>query len=107
MTTMTVTPGLDLEVTALTSAPGIRLRGEVDMSTLPLLELALDLLTDTPGDVSVDVRLLTFIDVPGSRALAHAALRLRADGRRIRLDGATPSVRRLLGVLGWATLFDY
>jgi anti-anti-sigma factor len=100
-------PALDLDVTAQTNPPGIRLRGEIDVSTLPILELALELLADVPGDVIIDLHLLTFIDVPGSRALAGAAIRFRENGRRMRLDGASPQIRRVLGVLGWTTLFDF
>ncbi|MBW6439113.1 STAS domain-containing protein [Actinoplanes hulinensis] len=105
--TVTVAPAPDLEVTALTSPSGIRLHGEVDMATLPILELALELLTDAPGDVIVDLHRLTFIDVSGSRALARAAIRLHTSGRTMRLAGVSPHVRRVLGVLGWAELFEY
>ncbi|MBY8870577.1 STAS domain-containing protein [Micromonospora sp. PLK6-60] len=100
-------PDWQLEVTALTRCPGVRLRGEVDLSTVPTLELALDLLVETAGDVTVDLHKLTFIDVLGSRALAQAAIRLCATGRRMRLRGANPQLRRMLSVLGWAELFDF
>ncbi|MEU4425984.1 STAS domain-containing protein [Actinoplanes sp. NPDC024001] len=105
--TVTAAPDWRLDVTALARPPGVRLCGEVDMSTLPLLELALELLLDSPGDVTVDLHELTFIDVPGSRALAGAALRLRADGRRMCLSGAGPQIRRILRLLGWDGLFHF
>jgi anti-anti-sigma factor len=107
MTITAAAPAQDLDVTAQTNPPGIRLRGEVDVSTLPILELALELLADVPGDIVLDLNQLTFIDVPGSRALAGAAIRLRANGRRMHLTGTSPQIRRVLAALGWAALFEY
>ena len=88
-------------------ASGFRLSGEVDLSTLPAMDLALDTLLERPGDVTIDLRELTFIDVPGSRLLAHSAIRLRSGGRRLRLRDARPQVRRTLDLLGWTALFDF
>ncbi|MEV4808774.1 STAS domain-containing protein [Micromonospora avicenniae] len=84
----------------------MRLRGEVDLFTLPMLELALELLVDTAGDVTIELDGLAFIDVLGSRALARAAARLCSGGRRLRLRGASPQIRRMLNQLGWADLFE-
>ncbi|MEU8817300.1 STAS domain-containing protein [Actinoplanes sp. NPDC048796] len=103
---MTTTgPAWPLEITALRQPPGVRLRGEVDLATLPSLELVLELLLDTPGDIVVDLEGVTFLDVGGGRALARAALLLRPTGRRIHLRAASPFVCRVLVLLGWADLF--
>lgn len=95
-----------LEVTATARPSGIRLRGEVDIFTLPTLELALELLVGRAGDATVDLRELTFIDVIGLRALARAAIQLRSLGRCLRLSGASVQIRRILGLLGWVKLFE-
>ncbi|BCJ61771.1 STAS domain-containing protein [Micromonospora endophytica] len=96
-----------LEVTAQNSPPGLCLRGEVDLFTVPELEVALETVLAAPGDVTIDLHQLTFIDVLGSRALARAAIQLRRGGRRMRLRGASMQLRRMLHVLGWARLFEF
>jgi anti-anti-sigma factor len=105
--TLTTTPGWDLEITALRQPAGIQLCGEIDVGTLPELELALELLADHPGDIVVDVRGLTFIDVSGARLLARTAMRLRPAGRCVRLRAVSPFVRQVLTLLGWAELFEF
>jgi anti-anti-sigma factor len=95
-----------LEVTAMTTPAGVRLCGEVDISTLPTLELALEMLVDRARDATIDLRELTFIDVCGLRALARAAIQLRFAGRCLRLRGASTQTRRVLSLLGWAELFE-
>ena len=96
----------EFEITAMTTPAGIRLRGEVDIATLPTLELALEIVVDRAADATVDLSELTFIDVCGLRALARAAIRLRMTGRCLRLRGAGTRNRRLLSLLGWAELFE-
>jgi anti-anti-sigma factor len=77
----------------------LRLRGEVDMTTLAELEWALERALETGLDLVVDVGELTFIDAAGLRALARADDRLRRDGRRLRLERPNRHLRHLLGVL--------
>ena len=96
-----------LEITALLDPLGIRLRGDVDIATLPTLKLALDILVDRATDATVDLSELTFISVCGLRALARAAIRLRIAGRCVRLSGTGTWTRRLLSLLGWAELFEF
>lgn len=86
---------------------GIRIRGEVDVLTLPTLELALEMLVGRARDATVDLRELTFIDVVGLRALARTAIQLRFLDRRLRLSGASKQTRRILDLLGWAELFEF
>jgi anti-anti-sigma factor len=82
----------------------VRLRGEVDMATAAALEWALERTIDRGGDLVVDVGELTFIDAAGLRALARVDERLREHDRRLRLERASPQLRRLLGVLGLSHL---
>jgi anti-anti-sigma factor len=106
MTLTTTAPEWQLEVTAMTAPAGIHLRGEVDISTLPALELALEILVERAGDATIDLYELTFIDVSGLRALARAAIRLGSTGRRLRLRDANTQTRHILCLLGWAELFE-
>ncbi|SNY53636.1 STAS domain-containing protein [Paractinoplanes atraurantiacus] len=94
-----------LEITVLRHPLGVRLRGEVDLATVPRLEPVLELLLDAPGDVVVDLGGVTFLDVGGGRALARTALLLRPTGRQVHLRAASPFVCRVLFLLGWADLF--
>lgn len=94
-----------IEITAQFRPPGFHLRGEVDVSTLPSVELALELLLDSAGDVVVDLHDLTFLDVPGARAFAATAIRLQSTGRHMHLHGTRAHIRRTLDVLGWSDLF--
>jgi anti-anti-sigma factor len=94
------------EITAMTTPAGIRLRGDVDIATLPILELALELVVNRAADATVDLSELTFIDLGGLRALARAAIRLRMTGRCLRLRGTGTWTRRILSLLGWAELFE-
>jgi anti-anti-sigma factor len=96
-----------LEVTATARPSGISLRGEVDIFTLPTLELALEIIVGRAGDATVDLSELIFIDVIGLRALARAAIQLRSAGRFLRLTGAGMQTRRVLSLLGWAELFAF
>jgi anti-anti-sigma factor len=100
-------PPWQLEITATTDPAGIRLRGEVGATTMPMLELALEVLADRAADATLDLRELVSIDIRGLRALARAAIRLRSAGRCLRLRGAGRRVRHMLGVLGWSELFEH
>jgi anti-anti-sigma factor len=106
MTQLITAPQAQLEITARTAPAGIRVRGEVDIATLPTLELALEIIVDLAADATIDLSELTFIDVCGLRALARAAIRLRRAGRCLRLRGAGTRTRRILVLLGWAELFE-
>jgi anti-anti-sigma factor len=106
LTTPAVASEWQLEVSAMTTPAGIRLHGEVDISTLPTLDLALEILVDRALDATIELHELTFIDVCGLRALARAAIRLRLAGRCLQLRGASTQTRRVLSLLGWAELFE-
>jgi anti-anti-sigma factor len=106
MTLQTAAPESPFDITAMTVPAGIRLRGEMDIATLPALELALEILVDNAADATVDLSELTFIDVCSLRALARVAIRLRRAGRCLRLRGTGTRTRRILCLLGWAELFE-
>jgi anti-anti-sigma regulatory factor len=68
-----------------------RIRGEVDMTSSAAFGQAIAVALTGPGAVRLDVSELRFIDVSGLRALADAA---RGSGRRVRVEGARPVLRR-------------
>jgi anti-sigma B factor antagonist len=101
-------PGPDL-LTALESSPGglvLRVEGEVDLVTAPALATALAGATAEPGDVTVDLREVSFMDSTGLRVLLEARERLGESGRSmsLRLDEGG-AVARLVDLVGVRELF--
>ncbi|MCY1139396.1 STAS domain-containing protein [Actinoplanes sp. Pm04-4] len=103
----TTAPGWQLEVTAMAAPAGARVAGEIDMATMPIFDLALELLAGCAGDVVIDLSGVTFIDIGGARALAHATTQVRDAGRRLWMREPSPEVRHLIDMLGWASLYDW
>jgi anti-anti-sigma regulatory factor len=75
----------------------LRLAGEADLYSCSALEQALAGMVAAGRDVQVDVTAVTFADVAVTRLLALTAARL-GPGRRLVLHGASPAVRRLVGL---------
>ncbi|MDI6102364.1 MEDS domain-containing protein [Actinoplanes sp. NEAU-A12] len=79
--------------------PGVRLRGEADLSNRQALRAVLERLADdTPADgrpLTVDVSELAFADAAAMRILMAAA-----GASRVRVTGSSPSLRRLLAFHG-------
>jgi len=79
-------------------ADGVRLDGELDLSTLNLLDSAFAAVTSTTdGDVVVDVSQLEFVD---HRSLHVLGRRAEAHGQHVVLRSARPMVQRLIDVGG-------
>jgi anti-anti-sigma factor len=77
----------------------VRVTGESDLSTAPLLADALQRAEDHGTRVVVvDVSGARFWDCSGLRALADLTARLRASDRECRLVGATAATRRLIAM---------
>lgn len=100
-------PGWPLEITAMANPPGARVAGEVDLGTLPIFDLALELLAGCSSDVVIDLSAVTFLDIGGARALAQATGQVRDSGRRLWMRDPSPQVRRMIDLLGWAALYDW
>ena len=85
----------------------IRLAGESDLSTAPLLTAALQR-AGSHGTrvVVVDVARARFWDCSGLRALADLTARLGADDRECRLVGATSATRRLIAMAHFSGLLE-
>ncbi|MFC6085832.1 STAS domain-containing protein [Sphaerisporangium aureirubrum] len=77
--------------------PGLRIEGDLDRTVLATLTQALAA-HPGPGEVSLDLTRLDFIDVGCLRTLVTATL---VDGRVLTLHSMPPNARRLLELTGW------
>lgn len=90
----------------LQGAPGVRIRGEVDVSALPALTEALDVaIRETTGAFVVDLSCVDFLDSSGLSVLVRARALLGRDERALAVVCPPGSVRRLFDVAGVADLF--
>ena len=93
---------------ALVPAPDqvvVRLTGDADLSTAPLVTDALmQAARLRTRQVVVDLAGARFWDASGLRTLADFTRELAADGRACRIVGALPGMRRLIGMAGLAGL---
>jgi anti-anti-sigma factor len=95
---------------ALVPAPDrivVRLTGETDLSTAPLLidELVRAAAQGTRA-VIVDVSGVRFWDCSGLHALADLTAQLRTAGRQCRIVGAGPATRRLIGMADFTAALE-
>ena len=75
----------------------LALRGELDMSSAPLLKRELDALeSHHPKDITLDLAELSFMDVTGLRTILDAARRARRAGSAIVIANPLPHIIRLL-----------
>ena len=79
-----------LRVTELRGGRGLHLAGEIDFSSVGVLEAAFDAAFGAAapnaahvGDVRLDMSEVEFVDVAGTRALLRAAARLGRRGRLV------------------------
>lgn len=92
---------LAVDVTSPESEPVVRVRGDVDLDTAPLLERRLNgLVDDGAREIVVDFGELTFMDMAGLTVLVRVLKRLRARDGRIRLRSASPSVQKVFEITG-------
>jgi len=76
------------------------LRGELDMSTLPILEAALAPLVARGQPATLDLSELSFIDSMGVGVLVRASLRLSADKACLTLHSPQGIVLKTLTTVG-------
>jgi anti-anti-sigma factor len=77
-----------------------RLVGELDLATSETLLASLTPVTEEPGDVSLDLSQLSFIDSSGIRGILILAEALGGRGRLLLLGAVEPVLRtlRLVGI---------
>ncbi|MFQ6143115.1 MEDS domain-containing protein [Streptomyces seoulensis] len=78
----------------------LRVVGDVDYQSAAALAAALETAMGWPGDITVDMSGLDFIDLAGVRALVQTAERL-SEGRRMHIVELTPMLRHVMHVVGW------
>jgi anti-sigma B factor antagonist len=88
--------GAQLEISS--TATGWMLSGEIDAHTAPLLASAMEELP--PGDVTVDVAGVSFMDSSGLRVIIDAASRARDGGGDLIIANPTPGISRLVEISG-------
>jgi anti-anti-sigma factor len=83
--------------TVVERAPGTySIFGEIDMATAP----ALDGLADVHGPLLLDLHGVSFIDSMGIAALVRLHKRCDHDGCTLRIEACSPSVERVLRLVG-------
>jgi anti-sigma B factor antagonist len=85
----------DVEIAGDTAV--VRASGELDLSTAPALERAIQgpVLDDAVRTITLDLRHLRFIDSTGLRIVLATDSRLRTEGRRLQVIKGPPSVHRV------------
>ena len=103
-------PGFAVERAPLLGAPGVRVRGEVDMGTAPQLTAALDAaIRETRGAFVVDLCDVTFLDSSGVSVLVRARAVLGRAERALVIvcpPGPARRVFELAGIADLLALFD-
>lgn len=95
-------PALDVRPLSRPEDAAVRLAvvGEIDLSTVPVLEAALSpLIAEGATHVALDLSGVTFCDVSGLNRLLAARTMLDALGSELVLHGPCPSLQILLDVL--------
>jgi anti-sigma B factor antagonist len=101
------TPLLRVEHEVTADAVVVRVIGELDVSTAPIVEAKIATLRPFTAPLSLDVRDLTFVDSSGLRAMTAARRSALEDtARPVTLVGCGPALRSLLELSGLATAFE-
>lgn len=97
----TVAVPLQMSVTCVANSTRVVLAGELDDATAGyLLERMRAVTAELPGDLSIDIGLLTFIDSTGLTVLVTLHKRVQALGRALTVMDPTPMARRLFQITG-------
>ena len=100
-------PPLEAEVhTDGQGLPELRLRGEIDIVTVPVFREALSALVEGGGDVVVDLAGVDFIGLAGLEALCSEARCLRQRGGRLVVSSPSTLTRRVIAIMGVAELLS-
>jgi anti-sigma B factor antagonist len=101
-------PPLSIDVESRNGVQRITLRGEIDLSTVGLLEGALSE-RDGSGSptIMLDLRDVTFMDSTGLHTLLGARRRSEQDGSSLVLLAVSPAARRVFEVSGVGDMLDH
>ncbi len=106
-----VEPELNVTVSSWTSSQGseplLRISGEVDIQTSPVLDEHLQrVLGNGASSLVVDLGQVTFLDSTGLSVLIAGLRRCQAAGGQLRLVSPRPNVRRVFEVTGLTDVFQ-
>lgn len=98
---------IGLEVHGESEAPVLRVSGEVDAGTTPLLKMELAALVERGAQhITLDLEDLAFIDSSGLGALVAVSLRLRDErGGRLKVEHVQDGVRKIFENTGLGPMF--
>ncbi len=98
---------LTIETVRGEDSVSLRVTGEIDLSTAPLLrEAALCALRHHSTTVDIDLSGVPFMDSTGLEVLLATRRRADLDGGRLRLIAPTSAVMRVIEVTGLDRLFE-
>ena len=101
-------PAFEIERAPQLGAPGVLVRGEVDLATAPRLTEELDAaMRESVGAFVVDLCDVTFLDSTGVTVLLHARAVLGREDRHLVLVCPPGAVRRIFEVAGIDDLFAF
>lgn len=87
------------QVETMEDPRGLRLKGELDLASIPDIDSPLQALVEEGGDITLDVSELRFMDSSAVQVVIRAVQGLDGRGRVI-LDHPVATVRRLIEVMG-------
>jgi anti-sigma B factor antagonist len=87
-----------LAIEPLSTEPGFRVSGELDILSVPELRDALAIVGNHRRDVVLDFAGVSFVDSSGLRLLLAAAGAAERGGASLILRAPSPAVRRLFGI---------
>ena len=97
---------LEFDGVALGAAPGLAVRGQVDLATAPALEERLDAgIRESSGALVLDLSGVEFIDSTGLRVLLRARGLLGREDRALVVICPYGAVRRVFELSGLSTVF--
>src|SRR6059036_3944075 len=88
-----------LEIVPTEDPFGLRLSGEIDAATAPVLHQALVIAMTDGRPITVDMRGVTFIDSSGLNVIVSSANEVRS-GEPLTVKDPSPVVRRVLDLFG-------
>lgn len=85
----------------------VSVTGEIDIGTSPGLDACLErCLAEGCTEIVLDVTEMTFIDSSGLAVVAFVTKALKLRGGRVTLRNASPTVQKLLDIVGLAAFFE-
>lgn len=95
------TPIMSLHLTNHSAVAAITIRGELDLSTAPLLtDLVARVAAERPDQVIIDMADVTFFGAAGVTALLRANEMITGAGGRLLLRTPSPQTQRVLTITG-------